>query len=116
MPRSISVPRAARNQDVAAIVLRIDTDGASGAVRLTPRRPAAFRDGRGEAVWRARAGRLRVAAHVEIARTGLLYRELAALVVGDAVVFDGVACGCVRGARVVAGAASSRRHSRRRSR
>ncbi len=82
---------AVRSQDVAAIVLRIDTDGVSGAVRLTPAVPRVFRDGRAEAVWRARAGWLRVAARVEIARTGLHYRELGGLVAGDAVVFDGVA-------------------------
>jgi len=80
----------ARNPDVAAIVIRVDADGVSGAVRLTPAAPRGGWDGRGEAVWRARAPWMRVAAHMEIARTGVLYRELAALVVGDAVVFDGV--------------------------
>jgi flagellar motor switch/type III secretory pathway protein FliN len=80
----------AGSSDVAAIVIRIDAAGASGNVRLTPAAPDAFWGGGCAAVWRGRAGRLPVAAHVEIARTGLLYRELAALVVGDAVVFDGV--------------------------
>ena len=80
----------ARTPDVAAVVLRIEAGGVVGHVRLTPAAHGGFWGGKGGAVWGARAGRLRVAAHVEIARTGLLYRELAALVAGDAVVFDGV--------------------------
>ena len=89
--RSISALAPARNPDVAAIVFRLETVASSGWLRLTPRRLEACRGGRADAaVWRARAGRFPVAAHVEIARTGLLYRALAALVVGDAVVFDGV--------------------------
>ena len=80
----------ARTPDVAAIVIRIEAGGVVGHVRLTPAAHGGFWGGKGDAVWGARAGRLRVAANVEIARTGLLYRELAALVAGDAVVFDGV--------------------------
>ena len=82
-----------RSPDVAAIVIRIDAAGASGNVRLTPAAPDGFWGEGVEGVWRARAARLRVAACVEIARTGLLHRELAALVTGDAVVFDGVGAG-----------------------
>jgi len=81
---------SARNPDVAAIVMRIDADGVSGNVRLTPAGPGGFWGERDAAGWQARAGRLRVGAHVEIARTGLHYRELVALVAGDAVVFDGI--------------------------
>jgi flagellar motor switch/type III secretory pathway protein FliN len=81
---------SARKPDVAAIVVRIDADGVSGNVRLTPAGPDGFWSERGAAGWQARAKRLRVGAQVEIARTGLHYRELAALVAGDAVVFDGV--------------------------
>lgn len=76
--------------DVAAIVIRIGAGGVVGHVRLTPEAHGGFWGGKADAVWGARAGRLRVAAHVEIARTGLLHRELAALVAGDAVVFDGI--------------------------
>ncbi len=80
----------ARVLDVAAIVMRIEAGGVVGHVRLTPAAHGGFWSGKGDAVWGARAGRLRVVAHVEIARTSLLYRELGALVAGDAVVFDGV--------------------------
>jgi flagellar motor switch/type III secretory pathway protein FliN len=80
----------ARTADVAAIVIRIEAGGVVGQVRLTPAAHGGFLGGKDDAVWGPRAGRLRVAAHIEIARTGLLYRELAMLVVGDAVVFDGV--------------------------
>lgn len=79
-----------RTPDVAAIVIRMEAGSVVGHVRLTPAAHGGFWGGKGDAIWGTRAGRLRVAAHVEIARTGLLYRELVALVAGDAVVFDGV--------------------------
>ena len=82
---------AARTTNVAAIVIRIEADGIVGYVRLTPAVHGEFLDETGDAVWTTRAPRLPVLAHVELARTGLLYRELAALIAGDAVVFDGVA-------------------------
>jgi type III secretion system YscQ/HrcQ family protein len=80
----------ARNRDVAAVVLRIETSSLSGSVRVTPASGGGFASERREPVWRAHAGRLPVAARVEIARTGLGYRELAGIAPGDAIVFDGV--------------------------
>ena len=81
---------AARIPRVGAIVIRIEADGVVGHARLTPAAHVGFWGDNADAVWGTRAGRLRVVAHVELARTGLLYRELAGLVAGDAVVFDGV--------------------------
>jgi flagellar motor switch/type III secretory pathway protein FliN len=81
---------SARVPDIGAIVIRVEAEGIMGNVQLTPAAHGGFRSGQGDAIWGPRARRLRVAAHVEIARTGLLYRELGALIAGDAVVFDGV--------------------------
>ena len=81
---------AARTTNIAAIVIRIEAGGVVGHVRLTAAADGGLWTENADAVLGARAGRLRVVAHVELARTRLLYRELAALVAGDAVVFDGV--------------------------
>ena len=79
-----------RNADVAPIVIRVGTEAVAGHVRLALAAGDGVSDERREPLLRARAGRLRLAADVEIARTRLLYRELTGLTVGDAVVFDGV--------------------------
>lgn len=75
---------------VAPLVFRLDTVVASGWLRLTPPDggwPVRIDDG---ATWRARAGRIPVAAQVEIAVTAVPAAALAGVDVGDAIVFDGV--------------------------
>jgi len=73
----------------AAIAFWLETVVASGWLRLTVP-PGAMRardDAR--AVWRARAGRIPVPAHVELAATLVPAAALARVALGDAVVFDG---------------------------
>ena len=84
-------PRVVRDRQAASISFRLETAIASGWLRLTA--PAGGLPARaGDAdVWRARAGRVPVTGHIEIAATRVPAGALARLAVGDAVVFDGSA-------------------------
>jgi type III secretion system YscQ/HrcQ family protein len=83
-------PLPRRTAATAAILFRLETVIASGWLRLTP--PVAgwpLRANDGE-TWRARAARIPVTGHVEIAVTAVPAAALARVAVGDAIVFDGV--------------------------
>ena len=84
-------PRVGRGREAASISFRLETVVASGWLRLTA--PAGDLPARAEDadVWRARAGRVPVVGHIEIAATRVPVGALARLAVGDAVVFDGSA-------------------------
>jgi len=82
------LPPADRRSEPVAIAFRVETIVASGWLRLTPPAgglPAAD----GIDAWRARAGRIPVTGHVEIAVTRVPAAAFAGVAVGDAVVFDG---------------------------
>ena len=90
-PRPPRVGRGREPSSTASISFRLETVVASGWLRLTAPvggLPARVEDAD---VWRARAGRVPVMGHIEIAATRVPVGALARLAVGDAVVFDGSA-------------------------
>jgi flagellar motor switch/type III secretory pathway protein FliN len=83
--------RGGRPRDMASISFRLDTAVGPGWLRLTvpagglPPRPD------GDEIWRARAPRVPVIGHIEIATTAVPASAFVAVAAGDAVVFEGVA-------------------------
>jgi flagellar motor switch/type III secretory pathway protein FliN len=83
-------PLPRRSNGGAPIVFRLETIIASGWLRLTA--PIGGWPARSEDadVWHARAARIPVTAHVEIAATAVPMAALAGVVEGDGIVFDGM--------------------------
>jgi flagellar motor switch/type III secretory pathway protein FliN len=89
-------PLPARTAAIAPILFWLETVVASGWLRLTlPVGDWPLRADDGE-TWRRRAGRIPVAAHVEIAVTAVPVAALARVAVGDGIVFEGVAATAFR--------------------
>jgi type III secretion system YscQ/HrcQ family protein len=84
-------PLPVRQPETVALAFRLETVLASGWIRLTLPTGGLPAVGAAADIWRARAGRVPVTGHVEIAATSVPARALAGLKVGDAVVFDGMA-------------------------
>jgi len=83
-------PLPRRTGGGAPIAFRLETIIASGWVRLTA--PVGGWPARSDEadVWRARAARIPVSAHVEIAATAVPMAALAGVTEGDGIVFDGM--------------------------
>jgi flagellar motor switch/type III secretory pathway protein FliN len=84
-----SAARGGREGGDAALTFALQTAVASGWLRLRPPAGAlVLGDGDRAETWRARAGRMPVSGHLELAATRVPAAALAAAGVGDAVVFD----------------------------
>jgi type III secretion system YscQ/HrcQ family protein len=83
-------PLPPRPAGAVPILFRLETVVAAGWLRLTPPVGDWSRGADARETLRARAGRIPVAAHVEIAVTAVPTAALARVAVGDAIVFDGV--------------------------
>jgi hypothetical protein len=91
-------PLRPREPDAVGMVFRLETVVASGWLRLTVPPGGLPCSAAGADLVRARAGRIPVTGHVEIAATAVPARALATLRTGDAVVFDGVRAAAFMGA------------------